>query len=141
MPDRVSIQIEKTRINEGSHLFVNATVLSGDQPVVPTTLEWRLYNKTRGLLLVDWKSIDAAASSTILIDAKYSLCSATNETERVAFMVAADRGLPTAVIGVARYLLVNNASYGKADQDAIIYLMDEAMLYITDQRGERIKVH
>lgn len=140
MADRVSVRTEKTRFIEGSQVIVSVNVRAGSAASVPTTLEWKLYSESRDLVLQDWTTLTAAAEASFSISAALNSCRDAHERERMELLVAADRGLATAVIGKAKYQVENIAGYDFTDSDLILNLLTQDYEIIRTETGEGIAV-
>lgn len=120
---------------EGCVVNPTVNIRSGSDAFTPTTLEWKLQNATRDLLVKDWTSITAAAAITFEVSALLNKIGESKTSERFELLVAADRGLDTQAIGSVFYLLTQIGSY---DGDFNEYLLDESGEVILDEGGELI---
>lgn len=110
MADQISIQIPKTVVNEGSTF--TAEVKFRDRATasasVPTTVEYRLYNKTLHQVIRNWTGITAASEVSIVVDAGDNrIRDGSNARENMNIVVVADRGLATEVQTVRRYQIAD----------------------------------
>lgn len=97
-------------VNEKSPLFM--TIVFTDEvgdPLIPTTVEWRLDDKTKGVEVVPWTTLTSPASTmTMTIPASdNTIEDEANVTEKMAFGIRADDGLPGESHTEFQYNLIN----------------------------------
>ncbi len=97
-------------VNEKSPLFM--TVVFTDQngdPLVPTTVEWRLDDKTKGVEVRDWTNMPSPASTmTVTIPGSdNTIDDEAHVSEVMAFGIRVDSTLPGEAHTEFQYNLIN----------------------------------
>lgn len=108
--DQIAISIPKSVYRENSSFSATAKFIirSTATMAAPTTVEYKIYNISSNEVIRDWTTIASAASVTIdITSADNAIRDDRNEYERMALLVAADRGLTTEANELADYWLTN----------------------------------
>lgn len=115
MADQISILLPKTRVDEGSSfdVTVNFRDRATASASTPTTVDYRIYNKTESKLLRDWTSVSPASQVTITLTPEMTrILSEVNASEKYDIIVAADKWTSNEVIDSAGYQVRNIDGYG-----------------------------
>lgn len=115
MADQVAIQLPKTVYSEGGQFTATARFRDRAAIVdsIPTTVHYKLYNLSTEEIVRDWTSVTPAAEVSITVVASDNdVSNGCSVSERIEFIVAADRGLATQVLGVSQYTIKDIVGYG-----------------------------
>ena len=123
----------KTQINEGSSQIATVTLST-----LPTTLEYRVYNESRSIIVKDWCSLTPVLAVSITVGAGNHNVFGRAVSEAMSLIVAADRSLDTELIMETAYQVKRVAGYDEGDAEVILYLLDQEYNPITDEAGEGI---
>jgi len=96
--DQVSIQIPKSRWNEGSAFIATAyfRLRSTAAAATPTNVRYRIDNLSTRTELAGWTTVSAASNISIAITATHNaIQNNASKTERLQLTVAADHDLAT----------------------------------------------
>lgn len=101
-----------SNFNEGTNLLVTARFADNGVPVVPTTVHYKLRNKTEDVTIIDWTSVTPAAEVQINIPAQsVKLEDSEREREVQELTVVADKDLATQVPGTVRWNVINIGAF------------------------------
>ena len=115
MADQVEISLPKTIFNEGSQFTATARFRTRSTAAAstPTNVYYKLYNLNTRETITDWTSVSPASEVSItLTPTENTIKDQTHFKERIEFLVAADYGLSTQVIGKTQYNITDLKGYG-----------------------------
>lgn len=100
-----------TTFNEFTSLRVTARFRSGSQPISPTTVHYKLINRTSGSTVIDWTQVPPSADVTIDLDARLITVNSRRRYEEQEITVAADKDTADQVTQVRSWTVRNNSAF------------------------------